>query len=169
MRSWPKRQSCYTTQGSRRFAERIDGIGRDSLRFRQDVQQLLQTVDPDLPSPGDRLEESLDELFGRLHRAMTDQKNFDLLQSQRKKQEEKRQQAHTSVETLRARLAVLCQEARCGNPEELARGRSGLGRGPTVAAGAGGMPRPTAAACRGGDDRCVDGRSGHDFARFDSG
>ena len=50
---------------------------------------------------------------------MTDQKNLDLLQSQRKKQEEKRQQAHAAVETLQARLAVLCQEARCQSPEEL--------------------------------------------------
>ena len=101
------------------FAERIDGIGRDSLRFRQDVERLLQTVDPDHPSPGDRFQEALEELLGRLRRAMTDQKNLDLLQSQRKKQEEKRQQAHTAVETLRARLAVLCQEARCQSPEEL--------------------------------------------------
>ena len=41
------------------------------------------------------------------------------MQSQRKQQEEKRQQAHTAVETLRARLTVLCQEARCQGPEEL--------------------------------------------------
>jgi len=101
------------------FSERIDGIQRDSLRFRQDVQRLLKTVDPDHPAPGDHFQEALEELLGRLRRAMTDQKNYDLLQSQGKKQEEKRQQAHTTVETLRARLAVLCQEARCQNPEEL--------------------------------------------------
>ena len=29
------------------FSERIDGIGREALRFRQDAQRLLQTVDPD--------------------------------------------------------------------------------------------------------------------------
>ncbi len=101
------------------FSERIDGIERDSLRFRQDVQRLLQTVDPDQPAPGDHFQEALEELLSRLRRAMADQKNFDLLQSQGKKQEEKRQQAHTAVETLRARLVVLCQEARCQNSEEL--------------------------------------------------
>ena len=101
------------------FFERIEGIGRDSLRFRQDVERLLQTVDPDRPLPADRFQEALDELMGRLRRAITDQKNFDLLQSQRKKQDEKRLQAHTAVETLRARLAVLCQEARCQGSEEL--------------------------------------------------
>jgi len=125
------------------FAERIEGIGRDSLRFRQEVRQLLQTIDSDrLPesdrleepveadtapkrdqvgstTPDDRLERSLEELFGRLRRAMTDRKNFDLLQSQRKQQEEKRRQAHSLAETLRAKLAVLCQEARCQSPEGL--------------------------------------------------
>jgi uncharacterized protein YhaN len=102
------------------FSERIEGIGRDALQFRQDVQRLLQSVDPEQPSPGDRFEEDLEDLLGRLRRAMTDQKNFDLLQSQRKQQAEKRQQAHAAVETLRARLAVLCQEARCQSPQGLA-------------------------------------------------
>jgi uncharacterized protein YhaN len=101
------------------FAERIEGIERDSLRFRQNAERLLLTVDADHPAPGDRFQEALEELFGRLRRAMTDQKNFDLLQSQRRQQEEKRQQARTAVETLRARLAVLCQEARCQSVEEL--------------------------------------------------
>jgi len=101
------------------FAERIDGIRRDSLRFQQNVRQLLQSVDPDQPPDCDRLEESLEELFGRLRRAIADQKNRDLLQSQRTNQEEKRQQAHALVESLRARLSVLCQEARCQCPEEL--------------------------------------------------
>ncbi len=101
------------------FAERIEGITHDSLLFRQDVERLLQTVDPDHPSPADRFEEALEDLIGRLRQAMTDQKNLDLLQSQRKKQEGKRQQAHTAAETQRARLAVLCQEARCQDPEQL--------------------------------------------------
>jgi uncharacterized protein YhaN len=101
------------------FAERIEGIGRDSLRFRQDVERLLQAIDPDQPSPADRFQEAFEELLGRLRRAMSDQKNLDLLQSQRKKQEEKRQQAHTAVETLRAKLVVLCQEASCQSPEGL--------------------------------------------------
>ena len=70
------------------FAERIDGIGRDSQRFREAVQQVLKCVDPDGPPPGDRLEESLEELSIRLRRAVTDQKNLGLLQSQRKKEEE---------------------------------------------------------------------------------
>ena len=101
------------------FAERIEGIGRDSLRFRQDVERLLQAIDPDQPSPGDRFQEAFEDLLARLRRAMSDQKNLDLLQSQRKEQEQKRQQAHTAVETLRVNLAVLCQEARCQGPEGL--------------------------------------------------
>ena len=101
------------------FSERIEGIARDALRFRQDAQRLLQTVDPDHPSADDRFQEALEDLLGRLRRAMSDQKNFDLLQSQRKKQEEKRQQTHAVVESMRARLAVFCQEARCPSLEEL--------------------------------------------------
>ena len=131
------------------YSDRIEGIERDSLRFRQDVQRLLQTVDPDRPASDERFEEALEDLIGRLRRAMTDQKNLELLQSQRKQQEEKRQQAHTAVETLRARLAVLCQEARCQDCRGASRGRSRLGRGRPLAAGAGGVPRPTLGACRG--------------------
>ena len=101
------------------FAERIEGIGRDSLRFRQNVERLLQTIDPDRPSANDRFQEAFEDLLRRLRRAMSDQKNLDLLRSQRKEQDVKRQQAHTAVETLRARLAVPCQEARCQGPEGL--------------------------------------------------
>ncbi|MGO9113728.1 MAG: AAA family ATPase [Thermoguttaceae bacterium] len=101
------------------FSKRIEDIGREALRFRQDVQRLLQTVDPDQPTANDRLLEAFEELLDRLRRAMTDQKNLDLLQSQRKEHERKRQQARSAVETLRARLAVLCQDARCQSPEGL--------------------------------------------------
>ena len=101
------------------YAERIEGITRDSLRFRQDVQRQLLSIDADLTVQADGFQEGLENLMVRLRRAITEQKNFDLLQSQRKKHEEKRLQAHTTVETLRARLTLLCQEARCQNPEEL--------------------------------------------------
>src|SRR5208337_2162552 len=68
------------------FVERIEGIGRDSARFRHNARQLLQTVEPDQPIDGDRLEPSLEELCGRFRRAVADQKNRELLQSQRKNQ-----------------------------------------------------------------------------------
>ena len=126
------------------FSERIDDIGREALRFRQDAQRLLQTVDPDRFSGRSLRRGPGGTLCSSLRRAMTDQKNFDLLQSQRKKQEEKRQQAHAAVETLRARLVVLCQEARCQGPGGTSRGRGRLGRGPALAADAGGVPCPTA-------------------------
>jgi len=101
------------------FVERIEGIGRDSARFRHNARQLLQTVEPDQPIDGDRLEPSLEELCGRFRRAVADQMNRELLQSQRKNQEEKRQQSRSMVDTLRARLELLCQEACCQSPEEL--------------------------------------------------
>ena len=122
MKSWPRRRSCLTRlKEAAGFSERIEGIGRDSLRFRQDAERLLQTVDPDRPAPGDRFQEAFEELFGRLRRAMTDQKNLDLLQSQRKKQEEKRQQAHTAVETLRARLPCSARRPAARQPRSFPR------------------------------------------------
>ncbi len=101
------------------YAERIGSIAHDSLRFRQDAQRLLQTVDPDYHSSDGRFQEAFEELLGRLRRAISDQKKLDLLQSQRKTQEEKRQQAHALAEALRARLDVLCQEAGCQSPAGL--------------------------------------------------
>ena len=65
------------------FVERIEGIGRDAARFRQDAERLLLSVDPGQLPANDRLEEALEGLLGRLRRAMVDQKNLDLLQSQR--------------------------------------------------------------------------------------
>ena len=101
------------------LSERIEAIGRESLRFHADLQQLLQSVDPDRPVPGNSFEEALEDLIRRLRKAIADQKNLDLLQSQRKAQEEKRQQARATSETLQARLNVLCQEARCASCEQL--------------------------------------------------
>jgi uncharacterized protein YhaN len=101
------------------FSERIEGIGRDSLRFHENVQRLLQVVDSDNAPAASHFPEAMEDLMSRLRRAMADQKNLDLLQLQRKKQEEKRQEAHAAVETLRARLTVLCHEARCTSPDGL--------------------------------------------------
>ena len=102
------------------FSERIDGIGREALCFRQNVERLLQAVDPDHPPPGDRFQEAFEELLGRLRRAMTDQKNFESLCNRSGSSRRRSGNRPTRVvETLRARLAVLCQEARCQGPEEL--------------------------------------------------
>ena len=101
------------------FVERIEGIGHDALRFRENARRLLHAVDPDRPPPSDQLPEAVEEVVVRLRRAMADQKNYDLLQSQRTKQLEKRQQTHATAEDLKARLAVLCEEARCEGPEKL--------------------------------------------------
>ncbi len=101
------------------LSERIEDIGRESLRFHEDLQRLLQSVDADRPVPGDSSEEALEDLIRRLRKAIADQKNLDLLQSQRQAQEEKRQQARATAETLQARLNVLCQEARCASCEQL--------------------------------------------------
>ena len=79
----------------------------------------MQTIEPNRPPSADGFERTLEDLSARLRRALADQKNLDLLQSQRKKQDEKRRQAHAAVDALRARLAVLCQEAGCLAAEEL--------------------------------------------------
>ncbi len=101
------------------FSDRIEGIGREALRFRQDAERLLQAVDPDQPAPGEHFQEAFEELLGRLRRAVADQKNLDLLQSQRNEQDAKRRQAHAAADSLQALLLVLCQEARCRTADEL--------------------------------------------------
>ena len=65
------------------FAERIDGIGREGLRFRAEAERLLRAIDPDCPVSGDHLQEALEDVVVRLRRAIVDQKKRDLLQSQR--------------------------------------------------------------------------------------
>jgi uncharacterized protein YhaN len=101
------------------YAERIEGIERDARRFRENVERLLATIDPGQPPPGDRFAEALEAIVARLRQAMSDHKKRDVLEAQRKQQEDTRRQAHTAFETLRATLSLLCQEARCQTPEEL--------------------------------------------------
>src|SRR5208283_283813 len=42
------------------FSERIEGIGHDSRRFRQDAERLLGNIAPDQTSPGECFEEALE-------------------------------------------------------------------------------------------------------------
>ncbi len=101
------------------YDERIEGIGRDAQSFRCRAEQVLAAVDAGHSPPADRSQEAVEDLATRLRRAIADRKELDLLRSQHKKLDEKRRQAHELAESLTAKLAVLCKEARCETVEQL--------------------------------------------------
>ena len=106
-------------QEAESYAERIEAIGADSRRFREEVERLTRAVDPDRGDAPVRIEEAVEQMYGRLRRATADRKNLALLTTQHGQQQKKHQDAHQAVEQMTALLGAFCQEAGCSSPSEL--------------------------------------------------
>lgn len=106
-------------QEAESYAERIEAIGVDSRRFREEVERLTRLVDPDRGDAPVRHEAAVEEMYARLRRATADQKNLTLLIGQRRQQETKQQDAQETVKQMESRLGALCQEAACGSATDL--------------------------------------------------
>ena len=102
----------------RTFRIRIEGIDRDAQRFADDVKTLAQAIAPDL---ADRAPEvAVPELYQRLAAARDLRKERDTLISNRDAAAGKLQSARETIAHDRARLELLCKEARCKSPDDLA-------------------------------------------------
>jgi len=102
---------------ARTYAERIDNIVQDIQNFEQYVGDLVRNVAPELASRP--VEEAAEELIHRLQKACLDRQKQESLTQQRDRCREQVQGARQEIQTLGARLAAMCQEARCQSPEEL--------------------------------------------------
>lgn len=102
---------------ARTYAERIDNIVQDVQSFEQHVGDLVRKVDPELASRP--VEQAAEELIHRLQKASVDRQKQESLTQQRDRYRAETQRARQEIETLGARLATMCQEARCQRPEEL--------------------------------------------------
>jgi uncharacterized protein YhaN len=98
---------------------RIEGIETDSRNFREDLERLLLAVDPDHDLKGIAHEEAIEELSAKLQQATADKRNIERLQTERRRQLEKRDAARAEIHKLQARLDEHCREAGCATPEEL--------------------------------------------------
>ena len=106
-------------QEAKTFAERIEAIDLDARRFRQDVEQLARSVDPDRGESPVQHERAVEDLYARLRRATADREHLALLTAQRKQQKKKQDAASETVKEMNSLVAVFCQEAGCGSADEL--------------------------------------------------
>jgi uncharacterized protein YhaN len=98
--------------------QRIDGIDRDSRQFTAEVRTLTGRLAPDL----DRcpVEQATVELNARLTHARAARGKLDALASRRLAAQEKLDRARATFKECQGRLEVMCREAHCATPEELA-------------------------------------------------
>jgi uncharacterized protein YhaN len=99
------------------LAERIQGIDRDAKSFASQVADCAAEAAPEL---GDvPPEQMVAELAERLKTAQAAQARLDELLQQRRREEDRLQQAKRKIAELKAELAALCEEAGCQSPEQL--------------------------------------------------
>jgi len=99
------------------FAERIAQIARDSEAFCSEARDLAGQVAPDLSDTA--VERVVETLVRRCQKAAEDRQQQQKLLRERNRYEEIRRAAHEKREQLAARLATMCREAGCAEPEEL--------------------------------------------------
>lgn len=102
---------------ARTFAERIDNIVQDAESFGRHVADLAGRIDPELASRP--VEQGAEELIHRLQKANVDRQKQQSLSQQQDRYREQLQRGRMAIQTLSARLATMCQEARCQRPDEL--------------------------------------------------
>lgn len=98
---------------------RIEGIDRDAERFTERVERLARVVAPDLL--GRSSEEAALELHQRLKRAVEASTRKETLQKQLEQEKKRCAQAEDDISRIDNELDVLCEEARCQNPDQLAK------------------------------------------------
>ncbi|NUQ61863.1 MAG: AAA family ATPase [Pirellulales bacterium] len=99
------------------FAERIEQIGRDGERFCELVRDLARQVAPDLA--GSPVERAVEEISLRFRKAGEERQQQRKLVEEQDRYLEQKQAARQRIELLTARLATMCQEAGCRQPEDL--------------------------------------------------
>jgi uncharacterized protein YhaN len=100
-----------------RFRERIEGIDAEAAAFEQRVRQICSHVglDAEPLSP----EQAVLELAAKLQQTQEAQTRVQELSQQRRRDEQRRQDAAAEIESRNSVLAMLCREAGCATPEEL--------------------------------------------------
>jgi len=100
-----------------RFRERIEGIDAEAAAFEQRVRQICSHVglDAEPLSP----EQAVLELAAKLQQTQEAQARVQELSQQRRRDEQRRQDAAAEIDARKSALAMLCREAGCATPEEL--------------------------------------------------
>ncbi|NQU21312.1 MAG: AAA family ATPase, partial [Candidatus Nealsonbacteria bacterium] len=98
-------------------SERIDAINQNAERFRNEVRDLARQVDPELESIP--VERAAEEMVERLQKAQSDRQKLEALDKQRKRRLDDRDKAQQTIDRATAHLTTLCQEAGCGDPDDL--------------------------------------------------
>lgn len=97
---------------------RIEGIDIDSRRFNAEVASLTSRIAPDLGQC--QSDQAVIELIARLTRAREAQARLEAMNHQRAAAADKLAVTRAAISDCRARLDVMCREAKCASVEELA-------------------------------------------------
>jgi uncharacterized protein YhaN len=98
--------------------KRIRGIDRDAAEFARNVAGLVQAMAPDLAGlPPDQ---AAMELNGRLSQARTNRTKMQAIAAQLEKENQAAARAENKIAAVQNRLDLMCREAGCENPAELA-------------------------------------------------
>lgn len=100
-----------------RFRERIEGIDAEAAAFEQRVRQLCRHVGLDAEPLS--AEQAVLELAARLEKSQEAQTRFQTLSQQRRREEQRRQDAAVQLDAMQAVLASLCEQAGGVAPEAL--------------------------------------------------
>jgi uncharacterized protein YhaN len=100
-----------------RFRERIEGIDAEAAAFEQRVRQICCHVELD-PGPLSA-EQAVLELASRLEKSQEAQTRFHELSQQRRREEQRGQDAAAQIDAMNSVLAMLCQQAGGAAPDEL--------------------------------------------------
>lgn len=99
------------------FAERIEGITRESEQFLGQVERLIAALAPECRQLA--AEAAAEKLIARQRQVVADKGKLDALQKQRERQATLLERARQNASQARGALAALCQEAGCARHEEL--------------------------------------------------
>ncbi len=99
------------------FRRRIEGMDRDTARFRADVEEMVQRVAPDLV--GVDAESATQQFHTRLQDARTANESRLNLLTRREQEAGKLQKAQETLTASRHRLDAMCREAGCAKHADL--------------------------------------------------
>ncbi len=96
---------------------RIEEMKRNASQFSKDVIELINRIAPELKSKS--AEQAFSELYSQLSRAKKDFGRLEQIRNQIKVEEEELKKTDLNIKQKKAKLKILCQQARCSETDNI--------------------------------------------------